>query len=277
MSTPPSSVPCRLCDAPATEVCRQLVLRRHDVGYFLCPTCDLLQTEKPYWLDQAYDDAVAVLDTGAIDRNLLCADLTTVIARLLKVTPRSRCLDFGGGHGVFTRLMRDRGLDFGWSDKFAPNLYARGFEAESTQTHDLVTAFEVFEHFDDVRGEIDRLFSPGHRFVLASTFLHRGHRDRWWYYVPEVGQHVSFYSRQTMTFIAEKYGYQEICGPAFTLMIRKSELSRLPGWRMGTIKRILGRHRYRGAQSPWVNWLLRMLPAYPSLVESDQARLRRAA
>jgi len=43
------------------------------------------------------------------------------------------------------------------------------------------------------------------------------------------------------------------------------------------IKRILRRHRYRGAQSPWVNWLLRMLPAYPSLVESDQARLRRAA
>ena len=173
--------------------------------------------------------------------------------------------------------MRDRGLDFHWSDKFAPNLYARGFEAESTEPHDLVTAFEVFEHFDDVRAELDRLFSPGHRFVLISTFLHRGHRDGWWYYVPEVGQHVSFYSRRTMSFIAEKFGYQEFCGPAFTLMIRKTESPHLSGWRIGMIKRILRRHRYRGAQSPWVNWLLRMLPAYPSLVESDQARLRRAA
>ena len=42
--------------------------------------------------------------------------------------------------------------------------------------------------------------------------LHRGHRDNWWYYVPEVGQHVAFYSRQTMAYIAAQYGYAAICG-----------------------------------------------------------------
>jgi hypothetical protein len=253
------------------------VLHKYDVGYFLCPDCDLLQTEKPYWLEEAYDDSVAVLDTGAIERNLLCADLTIVLARLLKISPEHPCLDFGGGHGVFTRLMRDRGFDFRWSDKFAPNLYARGFHGNSAKPHDLVTAFEVFEHFDDVRSEIDRLFSPAHRFILISTFLHKGHRDRWWYYVPEVGQHITFYSRRTMAFIALRYKYEPICGPAFTLMIRKSDAGRLAGWRGNLINRILQRHRYRGAQSPWVKWLLGIMPAYPSLVESDQAKLRLAA
>lgn len=271
---------CRLCDSPLELVVTQKVLRKYDVRYFRCAACDLLQTEKPYWLAESYDDSVAVLDTGAIDRNLLCADLVTVIAWLARVGPQQSCLDFGGGNGVFVRLMRDRGLDFRWSDKFAANLYARGFEGDGERPHDLVTAFEVFEHFDDVKGEVERLFAPKHRFVLVSTFLHRGHRDNWWYYVPEVGQHVAFYSRQTMACIAQRYDYDALCGPAFTLFVRRSpEIDPAPftGWRRAVVQRILNRHRYRQAQSPWVRWLLRLIPTHPSRVESDQALLRERA
>jgi hypothetical protein len=253
-------------------VAAQRVLHRYDVGYYRCPTCDLLQTEKPYWLAEAYDDRVAILDTGAVDRNLLCADLVQALAWLLGVGPDARCLDVGGGSGLLVRLMRDRGLDFRWADKFAANHYARGFEADPGQPHDLVTAFEVFEHFDDVRGEVDRLFTPGHRFVLASTFLHRGgHRDGWWYYVPEVGQHVAFYSRETMAFVGDRYGYTATPGPAFTLFARAGAL---PPRRQKRVGRILAEHRYRQAQSPWVARLLRRAPRHRSRVESDQALLR---
>jgi len=264
--------PCRLCDADTKFLLKQRVLHKYDVAYFQCPKCDLIQTEKPYWLSESYDDSVAILDTGAIDRNLLCADLVTVLAWLLKIGPEKKCLDFGGGHGVFTRLMRDQGLDFRWADKFATNFYARGFESDAQLPHELVTAFEVFEHFDDVKGEIARLFSPGHEFVFVSTFLHRGHRDGWWYYVPEVGQHIAFYSRQTMAHIAQQYGYNAICGPAFTLFVRET-LEKL-GWRGRLIQRILNRHRYRQAQSHWVKWLMRLRPKYPSLTEADQTKLR---
>ena len=268
----PQTLPCRLCDAPAELVARQTVLRKYDVGYYLCPRCELLQTEKPYWLAEAYDDRVAILDTGAVDRNLLCADLVQVMAGLLGIGPGERCLDVGGGSGLLVRLMRDRGLDFRWADKFATNLYARGFEGDPGTAQDLVTAFEVFEHFDDVRGEVERLFTPGHRFVLASTFLHRGHRDGWWYYVSEVGQHVAFYGRRTMAFIGERYGYDGVCGPAFTLFVRRSEALR--SRRRKTIERILAEHRYRQAQSPWVARILPRCPRHESRVESDQAALR---
>jgi hypothetical protein len=182
-----------------------------------------------------------------------------------------RCLDVGGGSGLLVRLMRDRGLDFRWADKFAANLYARGFEGDSADRHDLVTAFEVFEHFDDVRGEVERLFAPGHRFVLASTFLHRGHRDNWWYYVPEVGQHVAFYSRETMTYVGKQFGYDAVSGPAFTLFARAGALT---ARRQKTIGRILAEHRYRDAQSPWISRLLSRCPRHRSRVESDQAALR---
>lgn len=262
---------CRLCGAPARFVVRQTILHKYEAAYFQCPACDLLQTETPHWLAESYDDAVAILDTGAVDRNLLCADLLQALAWLLNTEPADSCLDFGGGAGLFVRLMRDRGFDFRWSDKFATNQFARGFEGDSTRPHDLVTAFEVFEHFDDVRAEITRLFSPSHRSILVSTFLHRGHRDNWWYYVPEVGQHVAFYSRQTMAHIAQQYGYDAICGPAFTLFSKTGALS---SRRRRTIERILSQHRYREAQSPWVARLLRRAPRYPSRINSDQQFLR---
>jgi hypothetical protein len=267
----PTTHPCRLCGAAADFVVRQTVLHRYAVAYFRCPECDLLQTEKPYWLAEAYDDRVAILDTGAVDRNLLCADLVQVIAWLAGVGPGDRCLDVGGGSGLLVRMMRDRGFDFRWADKFAANLYARGFEGAPAERQDLVTAFEVFEHFDDVNGEVEGLFGPGHRFVLASTFLHRGHRENWWYYVPEVGQHVAFYSRETMAYLGRRFGYDAVCGPAFTLFAKMGELT---SRRRKTIGRILAEHRYREAQSPWVGRLLRRCPKYPSRTGPDQDLLR---
>ncbi len=37
-------------------------------------------------------------------------------------------MDFGAGHGVFVRMMRDKGFDFFWNDIYCKNLYAKDFE-----------------------------------------------------------------------------------------------------------------------------------------------------
>ena len=55
--------PCRLCGAAAEPTCVQRVLGRHDVRYYRCPACDLMQTEPPYWLDEAYARTGPSLDT----------------------------------------------------------------------------------------------------------------------------------------------------------------------------------------------------------------------
>ena len=116
--------PCRLCDAVTTEIFRQRVLRRHDVGYHRCPRCGLIQTDAPFWLDEAYSEALSALDVGAIQRNELCRRLTTIVAAVFGITRNTRCLDYGGGYGVFSRMMRDSGFDFRWSDRYANNLCA---------------------------------------------------------------------------------------------------------------------------------------------------------
>jgi len=261
---------CRLCGSDTHFLFCQRVLHKHDVRYFRCASCDLIQSEEPWWLGEAYSSAITAFDTGAIARNALCARLTAAAAWLLGLTPDSRCADMGGGHGVFVRMMRDRGFDFRLCDKYAQNLFARGFEADPRERFHLVTCFEVMEHFADVAGELDRLFSPRHDALLVSTVLHRGHCEGWWYYGPTHGQHVAFYSRQTMQFIAGRFGYDAIVGGAYTIFVNRRVAP--ARWKRMLLSRLIRGTRadrdWRGTAA-----ILAVAPGFQSLTSIDSQRL----
>jgi hypothetical protein len=252
---------CRLCGADVRFVTTQRLLGKFDVRYFVCSRCDLLQTEAPYWLDEAYEHAISQLDTGAIARNRQDAQVTAVIARVLGV--RGACLDTGAGHGVFVRMMRDFGYDFRWSDRYAENLYARGFEDTPDHHHSLVTAFEVLEHFADVRTDLAQMFASEPDHVFVGTLLHEGHRDGWWYYLLDSGQHIAFYSSRTLAWIAEHFGYTVIHGPAYALFSRRTPSS----MQRAVLRRLLA-HPYVATLVP------RPIVQRASLIETDHAALR---
>ena len=264
---------CRLCaHAPMIPTCVQRVLGRHDVRYFHCPACDLMQTEAPYWLDEAYARRGPSLDTGAIQRTQNNAELVRAVATLLNVKPGQPCLDCGAGPGILVRAMRDAGFDFRWQDRYAQNLFAQGFEGSINEPHRLVTAFEVWEHLPDVAPALETFFAPRHDFLLVSTFLHRGgHRDNWWYYVPETGQHVAFFSGRTMRHVAERFGYQAIVAPRYTLF-RRSDVA-IAAWRLSGIRQLLCRAKPT-ANTRLVGAVLALSPRHPSLVWSDHVLLR---
>jgi len=262
----PATIPCRLCGASASGLFQNVVLNKYPVSYFRCAECDLIQTEQPDWLDEAYATAICASDTGAINRNVLTARLTSALARVLGLTPASRCLDFGGGHGVFVRMMRDRGFRFEWFDAYAKNLFAIGFDGRAADQCDLITSFEVLEHLVDVSGELNAIFAGRPAAVLVSTMLHRGHEPGWWYYSPHTGQHVAFYSRQTMNHIAARFGYSAAGSRAYTLFIRNdAPFARWRRrWAEGLVQRSKGNSTNR-----WVKAMEWLLPNLPALTESD--------
>jgi Methyltransferase domain len=251
---------CRLCGAETRALMRQRVLGKHDVRYGQCPRCDLIQTEAPYWLDEAYSNAISQLDTGAMHRTQETSRLTALLARVIGLD--GTCLDYGGGHGVFVRMMRDLGYDFRWLDKYAENLFAIGFEGTVNQRYSLVTAFEVLEHFADVREDLDALFGPRHDFVLVGTVLHAGHQDGWWYYLPESGQHVAFYSRRTLDWVGQHYDYDVIAADELSLFVRR-DLA------LGRVRRALVRRMLE--QPGAVRGVPRFVISRGSLIDHDHA------
>jgi len=203
-----SEIPCRLCGEAAIFEFSAEILTHHDVAYYQCLSCGLLQTEVPYWLDEAYASAMAAEDTGVMSRNLQLMKVTSVLLKSLNMQD-SACLDYGGGHGVFTRLMRDQGFDFHCWDPHAKNIFARGFEGDPDQPYQGVTAFEVLEHLRKPRLFFDRILgSMQPDILLASTETFSAPADKdWHYFYFPTGQHIAFYQERTLSALAVEYGY----------------------------------------------------------------------
>lgn len=197
-------VKCKICGNIAQEVFQARVMGQYKVRFYQCPSCFFLQTEHPYWLEEAYETPLHPADTGIMKRNLTLSRIAAAVILFL-VGREARCLDYAGGYGIFTRLMRDIGFDFYWHDKYAENLVARGFEyVEDLGPVDLVTSFECFEHFVDPKVEIQGILEISRNVLFTTMMLPRPvpQPGEWWYYALGQGQHVSFYSPESLSYIA---------------------------------------------------------------------------
>lgn len=188
-------------------------MNKYEIQYFHCSTCGFTQTEEPYWLDEAYSEALSASDTGVMARNIFYSRISKVILFLLR-KKSGKYLDFGGGYGVFTRLMRDQGFDFYWYDKYANNLMARGFEGkiEHGNQYQVVTSFENFEHFASPLVEIEKLFKLSEVIVFSTELMPADlpKPESWWYFCLEHGQHISLFSLKSLEYIAKRNSFNLI-------------------------------------------------------------------
>jgi hypothetical protein len=104
-------------------------------------------------------------------------------------------------------MMRDRGFNFYWKDRYASNDYARGFEYDPNIRYGFLTAFEVLEHLVDPISELESMMqlSPN---VFVSTMPVPEPAPAisdWWYLTPSTGQHVSLYTQRTLQAIAKHF------------------------------------------------------------------------
>lgn len=243
---------CKICSTPSQFTFRGKVLRKYDVAYYRCPTCGFMQTEDPYWLPEAYSSAISDLDLGPVNRAITGARIVESVI-VLAFDPNAKFIDWGGGYGVFTRLMRDKGYDFYWRDAYCENLFAKHFVADADHGYELMTCFEVFEHLVQPMAEIEAMLklSPNILFTTELPQARLKNATEWWYLTPEHGQHVAIYSVAALRFIADRFGLhlntdgsalhllsqKPVSGKAFNIIARDR--------RAAQVIRSIGRRRLR--------------------------------
>jgi hypothetical protein len=203
------------------------IMDKYDVRYDICEACSLIQSEPPYWLDEAYDRALAVCDTGIMERNLHNAVRASAVVWLL-AGKTANVVDVAGGYGILTRLLRDIGFNCVWDDKYCENIVAPGFERPSGFMADVACAFEVFEHVADPSAFFSEIVaSYGSRFVLFSTesFTKVPAQD-WAYYAFNTGQHITFYSRESLAKLAHEAGWVYYALPRHLHLFAKAPVTR---------------------------------------------------
>ncbi|MFA4867307.1 MAG: class I SAM-dependent methyltransferase [Pedobacter sp.] len=187
------------------------VLNKYDVKYYRCLDTGFIQTEDPFWLKEAYSSAITKLDIGLISRN---EELRNKTLKLIQTyfSQDKRFLDYAGGYGMFTRMMRDKGLDFYHHDIYCENLFAKYFElSDCIQQKDfeVITAFEVFEHLVNPIEEIGRIGDYGDSIFFTTVLqpMELESISDWWYISKETGQHIAFYTATALEHTAKRLGY----------------------------------------------------------------------
>lgn len=203
---------CNICSNKTYKIFTSKILGKYDVSYYRCGKCLFIQTEEPFWLEEAYSlGAISALDVGIMSRNLLLIDKTEkILYKLFSDFSNFFAVDYGGGHGVFVRMMRDKGFNFFRQDIHADNIYARYFDIKDLPANhkfNILTAFEVFEHLPNPIEEITKMFNYSDIILLSTELQPSGNfsnLEDWWYFAPETGQHISFYTEEAFKEIAKK-------------------------------------------------------------------------
>lgn len=198
---------CKICNSNNLVLLfKETILGKYEAEYFQCEECYFSFPSKITWLEEAYDSALNIEDTGVMRRNLLFSKRLIPIFYLF-FEKSSKFVDWGGGYGIFTRLMRDVGFDFFWSDKYATNLVSRGFEYKPNLKVAAITAFEVFEHLEDPINEIKEMLKITDTVIFSTELISypAPQKKDWWYYAFEHGQHIALYNKKTLLKIANMF------------------------------------------------------------------------
>ncbi|HEY0108934.1 MAG TPA: class I SAM-dependent methyltransferase [Fibrella sp.] len=222
---------CRVCHSEAKPLFTTRVLDKYDAAYYECPVCQFVQTEDPFWLPEAYSSAFTTTDTGTLQRSMILGKSALAVAVFL-AGKNGKFVDYAGGYGTLTRLMRDWGLDFYSTDLYAENIIAKGFDAPSpgpnVPKYALATAFECFEHFVNPAEELAKILTYTDTIFFTTQPIPTPAPavTDWWYYAPHHGQHVALYRPQTLAHLGKQAGLNYYNIRNYHLLTRKT----LPPW-----------------------------------------------
>ena len=206
---PPRVVACPVCAEASVSHGTPLVMGKYPADYRRCTGCGAVFVADPTWLGEAYDEPINDEDSGLLER---CGTMSARTSRILAGERISdgRFLDWGGGYGTFTRMMRDKGYDFFHADAYCANLFARGFEDVPGTEYDLITAFEVFEHLGNPIDELAEVAGRTDRLLFSTGILPNPVPavEDWWYYGPEHGQHITVHTVESLRILGHRLGFQ---------------------------------------------------------------------
>ena len=199
------NITCKICGASTRKFGEATVLGKHRAEYDQCARCGSIFARHPYWLSEAYGNAITASDLGTVSRTDQNSLKTKALIDFF-YNSTTMFLDYGAGYGMFVRRMRDLGYNFYAHDLHCQNLFSGQFQLSGLKdkNFDLITAFEVFEHLEDPLNVFNRLLAHGDHLLITTDLLPASAPalSDWWYYGLEHGQHISFYTLTALQKIA---------------------------------------------------------------------------
>jgi len=174
-----------------------------DIEYSKCNSCGFIFANTMYSWNEEFRDLVYNKNYFLVDPDH-AHDRPFSNAEFLDSTFRNmnyRHLDFGGGNGVLSKLLKEKNWNSFSYDPFYDDVKIDG-------KFNFVTAFEVFEHAPNIKNTLLNILNLMETdcVLLFSTLLTDGINDieNWWYASPRNG-HISLYSSKSLTCLSNAF------------------------------------------------------------------------
>jgi len=195
-----SKICCRLCDNEAKFSLKKRILRKYDVEYFHCQVSGALQTEEPYWLEEAYAPINEKFDAGQFIRCLHNAAFLNSLISQLNYSSEI-LIDYGCGSGLTERILRDIRLNAYGYDTYAIPSLLMGFQAQTLDGASIINLCKVAEYFLNPKASFKHIFSCKLNVVVQTGIFDKPN-ESCAYLAPEHGQHIFFYTEKTISYLA---------------------------------------------------------------------------
>jgi SAM-dependent methyltransferase len=215
---------CKVCNAQAplygvtdfNKSCeerrgRYLPLTGVPVYYHRCDGCGLIFTNafdhwsKADYLQHIYNDDYVLVDPDYID--VRPEGNAVFILDFIRKGHALTCLDYGGGNGKLTALLREGGVDAHTWDPMD-----EAGNAPPSGSFDFISAFEVLEHTPEPVATVEQALGLlNERGVLLFSTLTIDHvpprgMDNW-YIAPRNG-HITLYTKRSLQTMFAALGYR---------------------------------------------------------------------
>ena len=204
---------CRVCRGD-TSFFEVATILEFEARYMICNHCKSVQVSDPYWLASAHSEAISDLDIGLVSRTTVASRLIISFFKLQRIRKVSG-IDWGGGTGLLTRMLRDSGLNVYSYDKYANQELANVFVADELSLKSKMTfasAIECFEHLTNPIDDLGNVSIDKDFLVLTTETLPDPTPlpsfNSWWYFMPETGQHVTFASSEGLRIFGRNLGFE---------------------------------------------------------------------
>ncbi|MFM0203764.1 class I SAM-dependent methyltransferase [Paraburkholderia fungorum] len=189
-------------------------LRGIPVLYRKCTDCGFIFTDffddftPDQWRTHVYNDDYAKVDPD-YDSKRPRSNVIKINVLLIGRKKKIIGLDYGGGNGKTSALLRAQGWAFDSYDPFGHT----DMSPERLGRYNFCSAMEVFEHspnpvssLQDIVGKM----ASGRAMIVIGTGIHDGivsaqTRLSWWYAAPRNG-HISLFSRRSIEILASRFG-----------------------------------------------------------------------
>lgn len=175
--------------------------------YHRCGVCHLVFVPEEYHLSAEEEKEIYDLHQNCPDDQGYRRFLSRLCDPLInQIGAPGKGLDFGCGPGpTLSVMLEERGFSM---DIYDP-LYHNNSSVLSRK-YDCICSTEVVEHMNQPGREFDRLFSmlnAGGWLGIMTKMVQDIHAFKNWHYIRDL-THVSFFSRDTFIYIAERYSGQ---------------------------------------------------------------------